>query len=127
MWRKKKDIDEITPHELGKRGEKLAESYLKKKKYRILERGFKAFGGEIDLIALDKDTLVFVEVKTRKGLEFGYPQEAVTVQKQKQLQKIAQGYMVKKKLEDINCRFDVIGILFSSTGEYSIFHIENAF
>ncbi|MCP2605140.1 YraN family protein [Candidatus Aminicenantes bacterium AH-873-B07] len=126
MWKKKKNISEITSHELGKKGEKLAENYLKKKGYKILERGFKAFGGEIDLIAYCKDILIFIEVKTRKGLEFGYPQESVTLRKQKQLKKIAQGYIIKKGLDNINCRFDVIAILFSS-GKPSILHIKNAF
>ncbi|MCP2520057.1 YraN family protein [Candidatus Aminicenantes bacterium AC-335-B20] len=127
MWKKKKDINNITPHELGKMGEKVAEKYLKNKKIRIVERSFRAFGGEIDLIGYDGETLVFIEVKTRKGLDFGYPQEAVSIQKQKQLKKIAQGYIIKRKLENINCRFDVIGILFSSSGKPSIFHIKNAF
>ncbi len=128
MWKKKLDLNKLTPHELGKEGEKLVANYLtKKKKYEVVERGFRALGGEIDLIAYDQNTLVFIEVKTRKGLEFGHPQEAVTPQKQEQLRKIAQVYLMNKGLENVDCRFDVIGVLFTFSEKPSIVHIENAF
>ncbi|MFQ6083720.1 MAG: YraN family protein [Candidatus Aminicenantia bacterium] len=127
MWKKKAESNKLAPHQLGREGEILAAKYLKKKRYHIVEKGFKALGGEIDLIAYDGDTLVFIEVKTRKSLEFGFPQEAVTPQKQEQLRKIAQGYLMKNNLNNIKCRFDVLGILFSETKEPEIFHIKNAF
>ena len=114
-------------HSFGKSGEDIALAYLKKKKYRILERNFRFLRGEIDIIAYDKDTLVFIEVKTRKSRAFGSPEEAVTPQKQHQIRKIAQGFLVKNNLQDVECRFDVISLSFDEKEGCSIRHIKDAF
>ena len=95
---------------LGREGERLAAEYLEKKGYRVVASRFRLFRGEIDLIAWDGDTLVFVEVKARASDDFGLPEESVTPAKQRQVKRIALGYVVENGLEDVNCRFDVIAI-----------------
>ena len=116
-----------TPHVLGKSGEKIALRYLEDKKYRILARNFRLFRGEIDIIALDRKTLVFVEVKTRRSTDFGLPEESVTPSKQEQIKKIAQGFLTKNNLNETECRFDVISLIFDEGKGFSIRHIQNAF
>jgi putative endonuclease len=95
----------------GNKGEDYACDLLVESNFTIIERNYHYGHGEIDIIAMDGETLVFVEVKTRKNLEFGDPIQGVTKSKQKQVRKIAEGYLVEKKILDVNCRFDVIGIL----------------
>ena len=116
-----------TPHALGKSGEEIALHYLENKKYKIIARGFRLFRGEIDIIAYDRKTLVFVEVKTRKSRDFGFPEESVTPSKQQQIRKIAHGFLVKNNLQDVECRFDVISLSFNENEGYSVRHIKNAF
>lgn len=117
----------IPPHTLGRKGEELGVKYLKKKNYKIVERRFRLFRGEIDIIASHKNTLVFVEVKTRKNAQFGYPEESITPAKQKQIRKIAQGYLTINKLRGVECRFDVLSILYHPQKGYSIHHFQDAF
>lgn len=102
--------------QLGKIGENLASEYLEKQGYLILERNFACRRGEIDIIAKDEKEFVFVEVKTRKSLKFGYPAEAVTNIKRKHMQKAAQYYLYKNKLNGRYVRFDVIEIYWSKHG-----------
>ncbi len=94
---------------LGKKGEKLATDYLKKQGYKILKRNYKTPFGEADIIAQDKDEIVFVEVKTRIGDRYGTPREAVTKTKQQRYYKIAECYWLKTG-EEPNARFDVIEV-----------------
>lgn len=107
---------------LGIMGESQAEEYLKKKKYKIVARNYRNILGEIDIVAKQKDTTVFVEVKKRETYRFGRPSEAVDVVKQQKLRKVALYYLKQFKLLDTPCRFDVIEIV----GD-NINHIENAF
>lgn len=95
---------------LGKIGEELAVAHLKKIKYKILEKNYKCPLGEVDLVARDKNTLVFIEVKTRKTKDFGGPAAAVDLRKQRQLSKVALHYLNQKKLNNIPARFDVVAI-----------------
>jgi putative endonuclease len=95
---------------LGKKGEELALAQLKALKYRILERNFKCRLGEIDIIARDKNTLVFIEVKTRATKDFGGPAAAVNERKQRQLSKVALTYLNQKNLHTVPARFDVVAI-----------------
>ena len=97
--------------ELGKQGEEIAIRFLKKKGYRILIRNYVCKMGEMDIIAREKDTLVFVEVKTRTSAVFGPPQLAVNSTKQMQLSKVALYFLKEKKLEEVKARFDVVAIL----------------
>jgi putative endonuclease len=111
----------------GNKGENYACDLLVESGFTIIERNYHFGHGEIDIVAMDGDTLVFVEVKTRKNLEFGDPIEGVTKSKQKQIRKIAEGYLMEKKILDIDCRFDVVGILLQGNEAPKINHIENAF
>ncbi len=95
---------------LGKKGEELAIGQLKAGKYKILERNFKCRLGEIDIIARDGNTLVFIEVKTRATRDFGGPAAAVNDRKQRQLSKVALVYLNQKKLFNIPARFDVVAV-----------------
>lgn len=106
----------------GAEYEEKAALYLAGKGYEILERNFYTCYGEIDLIARDGDTIVFLEVKYRKNLQGGYPQEAVTFQKRQRIIWSARYYLYKNRVCEIPCRFDVVAI----TGE-EIVHIRNAF
>ena len=97
-------------HEIGKLGENLAVQYLEKMGYKILERNFECRQGEIDIIALDKEELVFVDVKTRKRFMYGMPREAVSDIKQKHLFKAIEYYLYKRNLENEFIRIDVIEV-----------------
>jgi putative endonuclease len=116
-----------TPYDLGRSGEKIALNYLIENRYKVKARGFRLFRGEIDIIAYDQKTLVFVEVKTRRSTDYGFPEESVTPSKQRQIRKIAQGFLVKNNLQDVECRFDVISLSFDEKEGYSIRHIKDAF
>ncbi|GAH61008.1 unnamed protein product, partial [marine sediment metagenome] len=108
-------------------GEKIALRYLEGQKYRVVARNFRLFRGEIDIIAYDRKTLVFIEVKTRKSTDFGLPEESVTPSKQKQIKKIAQWFLTKNDLDEVECRFDIISLIFDEDAGYSIRHIKDAF
>jgi putative endonuclease len=95
---------------LGKKGEDLAVAQLRALKYKIIERNFKCALGEIDIIAREKDTLVFVEVKTRRTRDFGGPAAAVNARKQRQLSRVALTYLNMKKLAQMPARFDVVAV-----------------
>jgi putative endonuclease len=111
---------------LGKEGERLAEQYLKKKGYKLVERNYRCAAGELDLIVLDRRVVVFVEVKTRTGHGFGSPLEAVAYHKQRKMIQAAQFFLSEKRLHQRDARFDVVGV--SWTGREPVLeHIENAF
>ncbi len=115
--------------EIGEEGEKLAVDLLKSKQFEIIKQNYRFGKGEIDVIAKDPRDgfLVFVEVKTRQNLEYGEPEYAVTQSKIKQIKKIAEMYLYEKEIDEIECRFDVIAILFRQDLPPLINHIENAF
>ena len=112
---------------VGNRGEELASCFLEQNGLRIVERNFRCKGGEIDIIAKDGKTLVFVEVKSRKTLSYGVPQLAVTPFKQRQISKAALTWLAKNRQQDAPARFDVIAILLSNDFTCQIEHIRNAF
>lgn len=110
----------------GKEGEKLAADFLKKNGYRIIDKNFRCPLGEIDIVAREKGTIVFVEVKTRKSSKLGYPEQAVGIRKQKKMSQLALWYLQKRKLADISARFDVVAITMLPSGN-EIKLIKNAF
>jgi len=113
----------------GNLGEDIATQFLEDKGYRIIYRNFRySTFGEIDIIARQNEYLVFIEVKTYKTEEFGEPVLLVNRKKQDKIRKLAQIFMLQKKISDIDCRFDVIGIKIgkNDTGN-TINHIDNAF
>ena len=107
----------IERKELGRRGEQLALRYLKKNGYRLIQTNYVCKLGEMDIIAQERDTLAFIEVKTRTTTEFGPPQLAVNSSKQRQLSKVALNYLKEKHLEEVKARFDVVAILLGQKGE----------
>ncbi len=111
---------------LGKTGEDYATSYLRKKGYSILDRNFKATYGEIDIIARIGDILVFIEVKTRIGRDFGLPEESVTPRKLREIIKTSQYYVLKHPNFPDAQRIDVIGIEYDVSGKVVYLnHIQN--
>ena len=112
--------------ELGIRGEKLAVEELERRGYAILARRYRTEGGEIDIVADDGGTLVFVEVKARADAEFGTAAEAVTPWKQRRLIRMARDYLTRERILDRPCRFDVVAIMFD-TPEPSIELFQSAF
>lgn len=111
----------------GDIGEKLAGKYAKKQGMKIIERNFRALRGEIDIIAVEDDQLVFIEVKTNKQGGSVPPENRVNISKQKQIGKVAQMYLQQTGKTGMDCRFDVIGVILSDNGDYEISHIKNAF
>lgn len=107
----------------GAIGEFNASEFLQKKKYKIIELNHKNRLGEIDIIAQQKDMIVFVEVKARSTLKFGRPSEAVDIRKQQKLRSVANLYLLQHHKMDNPCRFDVIEVIAGK----EINHIENAF
>lgn len=110
----------------GNLGEDFACHFLEKNGYKILERNFTSYRGEIDIIALDKNEIVFVEVKTRAQVFCGMPSEAVDLNKKKQLYKVAEYYLFAKKLCNVKVRLDVIEIFLLGSNSYKLNHIKNA-
>lgn len=106
----------------GKLYEKFAIEYLLKKDYKILYQNYKNIYGEIDIVALLQDYIIFVEVKYRKTSKFGLPKEAVNFKKQTKIKNVALFFIEQYNITDKNFRFDVIEIL-----DKNITHIENAF
>lgn len=111
----------------GDRGERAAARYLRSQGYRILARQVRNGLGEIDLIAMDGDVIVFVEVKTRSSLVAGHPVEAVDHRKQKQLTRAALSWLKHHRLLDRRGRFDVVAILWQQGSDPQIQHYRNAF
>ncbi|MBA3648436.1 MAG: YraN family protein [Chitinophagales bacterium] len=112
-------------NELGVKGEILALEFLEKKGYVILEINWRFSHTEVDIIAKQPNTLVIVEVKTRTGDQFGFPEEAVGIEKQKNLARAADEYLERNNL-DMDVRFDVISITFKNDLP-NIYHIQDAF
>lgn len=98
---------------LGKCGETLAIDFLREKGYKILLKNYKTKLGEVDIIAQDKDTICFIEVKTRISNRYGSPQEAISKIKQRQITKASLLYLKKNNRLDKKARFDVVSILYS--------------
>lgn len=112
-------------HILGKIGEEIACQYLEENDYEIIERNFYCRQGEIDIIAKDKNEVVFIEVKTRTNNNYGNPIDSITYYKQKHIIKSVQYYLYKRKLEKVFVRIDVIEV-YSKEEKYYVSHIKKA-
>lgn len=110
----------------GKAGEDSAVRYLKKKGYRVLERNYACPVGEIDIVARDKKTIVFVEVKTRRSMSYGNARLAITPHKQRKISMTALYYLKCNRQMDQDARFDVVTV-YSTRGMQEIDLIKNAF
>ena len=119
----------MTTVQEGKKGEGLACQFLQNEGYRIIERNFRIRGGEIDIIALDGETLAYIEVKTRTSYQFGRPEESITLRKLKFLERAAKFWRAKRKslirLPDLE-RIDFVGVDMSDN-KPQIKLIKNAF
>jgi len=113
----------------GALGEEAAAAYLVRQGYKIIARNFRAGRmGEIDIIAKDGDTLCFIEVKSRSSYSFGTPAQAVSIQKQAAITRIAQVYMQDNRYCDVPVRFDVVELMMDREGNIkNISLIQNAF
>ncbi|MFC1563306.1 YraN family protein [candidate division KSB1 bacterium] len=111
----------------GDKGEKIACKYLKKHGIKIVEKNYRAVRGEIDIIGMDGNCLVFFEVKTNSSPSDIPPELRVNTAKQRQIGKIAGAYLQEKKLYETDCRFDVISVTLGEKGNHVISHIRNAF
>ncbi|MGI6655667.1 MAG: YraN family protein [Desulfobulbus sp.] len=118
-----------TPQEKGRIGEELALDYLREQGYGIAEKNYRTPYGEVDIVARDGQTMVFVEVKTRSSSRFGTPFDAVDSRKQLHLCRAARAYLHCHGLAGTSARFDVISVELSRTdgGEPRITHLQNAF
>lgn len=113
-------------NETGRKGEDIATAFLMENGYRIIARNWCYGKAEVDIIAIYKPYLVFVEVKARSSTDFGQPEEFVSVSKQKRLQWAAEGYIYQNDYRG-EIRFDIISVLFDGKGGYTLRHIEDAF
>ena len=116
----------MNKHEAGLAGQQAAENFLLNKGYEILARNYRLKTGEIDLVAKHGEYVVFVEVKFRTSLSYGYPREAVGHAKQQRIVKTALHYLAQHKLTHSDIRFDVVEVL-QQHGQLYASHIENAF
>lgn len=114
-------------HELGKKGEELAVSYLRQKQYEILHCNWTWGRREIDIIARHEGTIIFIEVKTRSSQHYGMPEEAVHHRKTEHLLLAADRYLEQYGLQPDAIRFDIISITATAAGLQEILHLEDAF
>jgi putative endonuclease len=113
---------------MAQAGEAAAVRYLKRRGLVILARNLRSRLGEIDLVARDGSTLVFVEVKARRGLSGDPPEAAVDARKRARLGRLALGYLAARRLGEQSCRFDVVGVLLDEAGGVtSVRHLPHAF
>ncbi|MGI5865710.1 MAG: YraN family protein [Myxococcales bacterium] len=110
----------------GEAGESLAAEYFVERGYRVVERNFKSQLGEIDLVVEKGEQLVFVEVRARSYVSFGYPEETISRAKRRKLSLAALYYVVSRRLTERVIRFDVLAVILTRSGP-RIEHIEDAF
>ena len=108
---------------LGALGETVAAAHLEAQGLKVVDCNFRTRYGEVDLIAEDSGTLVFVEVKTRRSLAFGAPEESVTPRKRARLAKVAAAYLQLHGIEQRDWRIDVVGVALQRTGPATINHV----
>lgn len=112
---------------LGRKGEEAAARYLEQRGYEVLERNWTCFAGEADIIARDEEWLVFVEVKTRRNTDKGFPSDAVDARKREKYERIALAYAAEYSGTEVPVRFDVVSIVVIGNGKAMIRHHMNAF
>ena len=112
---------------LGQAGEDAAAEYLRSGGCSILARNFRTRAGELDIVAKSRGTLVFVEVKTRRGMRYGTPGQAVGWRKQQKIIQTARYFLRQRQLEGCPCRFDVIEVYVRHEGTMALRHFPGAF
>ena len=116
-----------TTSELGVHGERIAVAFLTDRGLRVLDRNWRCREGELDIVARDGEALVFCEVKTRRGVGYGHPVEAVTPAKQRRLRTLAQRWLAAHDEHAPELRFDVVGVLVRPARPASVTHLRAAF
>ena len=116
-----------TTSDLGLRGERIAAAYLADAGLRLLDRNWRCRDGELDIVAREGDSLVFCEVKTRRGVGFGHPVEAVTSVKQRRMRTLAQRWLAAHEEHAPELRFDVVGVLVRPDRPALVTHLRAAF
>jgi len=112
---------------LGRAGEERAVKHLTSLGYEVIERNYRCHHGEIDIVARDGSTLVFIEVKTRRSREFGSGSEAVGNPKRKKIIQCAQEYIVLRNCEDVDARYDVVEVYFQDGQPVTVEVVKGAF
>lgn len=118
---------------IGDRGESIASDHLEQKGYRVMDTNYRFERNELDLICFDptarkgRGEIVFVEVKTRTGLDFGMPEEAVDEEKQTRIVEVAKAYLYERNLEGSPSRFDVVSVILNQGDAPTVDHYEDAF
>lgn len=116
-------------NDIGDRGEAIASSHLEADGYRVLERNYRFERNEVDLVCFDPEQggeIVFVEVKTRTGEEYGPPEASITEEKKQSLREVARAYLHERRFEGSPARFDVITVMLGG-GSADVEHYKNAF
>jgi putative endonuclease len=108
---------------LGKSGEQAAAEYLESCGLRVLDRNWRCASGEIDIVATERRTLVVCEVKSRSGLRYGSPLEAVSRAKQARLRRLAASWLNAHGIRFDQVRIDVVGLVYDGTGGFTISHV----
>jgi putative endonuclease len=112
--------------EFGNKGEQMAQSFLIKKGYKILKTNYRVGNAEVDIIAEQATQVIFVEVKTRKGINYGNPENFVTHEKRRNMKKVARAFIERNKVQG-QARFDIISIVMEAENLKEIKHFEDAF
>jgi putative endonuclease len=125
------DAIQPTTAVLGAHGERLARKHLRRSGLKILAVNYRCPVGEVDVIALDRrtqpDTIVFVEVKTRRSDRYTSPEGAVNTEKQRRIRKVAEYYLHHKHAEDLLVRYDIVSVVLPDDAPPNIEHIPDAF
>lgn len=122
LWSKAAEIDPV-----GRQGENIAVEAIERLGYRVLHRNYRNRAGELDIIAVDESTLVFIEVKTRRSNVAGTPEEAITARKRRQISRAAAMFLNSVTVSAKHTRFDVIAVELSDVDHPVVRHITNAF
>lgn len=115
----------MQPHERGTISEDIAADYLRAHGWDVLERGYRVNRKEIDIIARQRDTVAFVEVKARAGRGYGHPLEAVTWKKRREIEHVARAWIARFGTVELQYRFDAIAITWNGNS-HTLEHVEHA-
>jgi putative endonuclease len=116
-----------TSHGIGMQGEDLAAAYLESKDWLVFDRNYRFEKAEVDIVATDRNYIVFVEVKFRSDTYFGRPEDYITPQKEANIKKAAEAWIYERRMETAVVRFDVISIVQKGNEAPQITHFEDAF
>lgn len=114
-------------HALGRAGERVAAEYLEQHGVAVLQRNWRCSTGELDIVGTDGSTVVFCEVKTRSGIDYGGPEEAVSEDKRRRIRELARMWLGEWRLVGCPVRFDVVSVLWPPDGPVRVQHLQEVF